>query len=254
MGDINGDGKLEIVFISGAKIGVLDNQGKLIWSYNMQTGITAFRGVVLSDVNNDGLPDVILGNYGGSILALNGIDGNLIFEYSIAQIYGKQLIIDHGPLVADFNQDGLTDIFVVGGLTYYPQVENNYGRAYMITTNSASSGKDWLMFRANEERNAVLPINTTSVRDNYETKCKLFYSSFNDIDNTFKLYFAKELLSTVDISIVDILGNIIIQTNSSYTNAKANQISVNVSGLANGLYYILVKNESNISFNKILKY
>lgn len=46
-------------------------------------------------------------------------------------------------------------------------ITKNYGRAYMISTNS-TTGPEWLMFRRNHKRNAVIDKNKTAVEENSE--------------------------------------------------------------------------------------
>jgi len=53
------------------------------------------------------------------------------------------------------------DSAVVGGHTVFPDFENNYGRAYMVSTNSPG-GPDWLMFRRDSVRSAHVPIEDPS--------------------------------------------------------------------------------------------
>lgn len=244
VGDLNGDGLYEIVFVSGSKVAVLNNLGKLIWYYDNKNWITAFRGVVLADMDNDNLLDVIFGNTNGNLICLKGIDGSEIFNYYLADDYGKKFEISFAPVIADFNNDGFLDVFVVGGYTEYPAVEKSYGRAYLLTTESRSKNI-WPMFRLNERRNPVYPINTTVIKDINLT-----------LNEKLDLYFDNEKLSInsncviQSIEVYDLIGNLLIKEN--YINSK--DISLNISKLFNSVYYIKICCNDKIIIRKFIKF
>lgn len=63
--------------------------------------------------------------------------------------------MEFAPLIADFNNDGILDAFVAGGHAEYPDVENNFGRVYMVTWGEGN-GPEWKMFRRDYHRSACI--------------------------------------------------------------------------------------------------
>lgn len=105
----------------------------LFWHYSIPEYGTAFRGAALADINGDDYPDVIFGTSEGRFIALNGFSDNVIFNTDLSAHYGKAFDIDHAPVVADFDQDGELDAFIIGGHAEYPNFQNNYGRGYALS-------------------------------------------------------------------------------------------------------------------------
>lgn len=114
LGDIDGDGKLEIVFGSYyAKVYALNAEdGTPLWIHTIQ-GYPTFYSVTstpaLRDMDNDGLPDVIVPSYSGGIHVLKGTNGNQIVAYPLG---GK--VMNSSPAIGDIDGHGGLEI-VVGG-------------------------------------------------------------------------------------------------------------------------------------------
>jgi outer membrane protein assembly factor BamB len=238
IGDINSDGKYEIAFINYYKLGILNNDGTLLWDYDMPEYSTSFRGVVFADMNNDKNLDVVFGNSAGFVSALNGRDGSTIFDIDLKADYGKTFDINNAPLIADFNNDGLLDIFIVGGYTEYPETQKNYGRAYMIST-VKSTGPDWLMFRSNIRRNAVIPIIPTSIEDITKGNSE-FLISPNPAADYITIQPSEGLKPSEGsgIQIFDMLG---IPVSPAGVGIKGGG-KIDISNLSPGIYFIKIGN------------
>lgn len=165
IGDINGDGKYEIAFIDYFNLVILRSNGTELWRYQMKEYSTSFRGAIFTDMNNDNILDVVFGNTAGELIALNGPDGSEIFNMDLRAEYGKEFDINNAPICADFNGDGFYELFVIGGHGESTDITKNYGRAYMLSTNS-TTGPEWLMFRNNHKRNAVVGIHESGIEEN----------------------------------------------------------------------------------------
>ncbi|MGE5355829.1 MAG: FG-GAP-like repeat-containing protein [Deltaproteobacteria bacterium] len=156
IGDIDNDGKCEVVFSSWYKVIALSDKGALKWKYNIPSFTYNFRGMVLSDINNDAYTDVLFGTKAGEFIALNGKDGKQIFRMDMAAHYGNSLFdINHAPVIADFDKDGTLDAFFVGGYGEYPAIEKGFGRAYMVTIGKGN-GPEWLMFQRDVRRQSSM--------------------------------------------------------------------------------------------------
>jgi PKD repeat protein len=165
--DIDEDGKPEIV------IGCYDNHvyvfngedGSLSWEYIAPYYIAAPTSI--ADLNNDNhyeivfasynmvgvlsytgdlLLDVVFGSDDGILRALKGNDGQIVWSYNLESHYGNTFNIDHAPVIADFDNNGELDVFVVGGYGTSSPSTNNHGRAYVLSA-GGGTGSGWKMFR-----------------------------------------------------------------------------------------------------------
>lgn len=163
MADLNNDNLYEIIFIDSDRVGVLDNNGDLIWDFDIPSWYTSFRGPAISDVNNDDTLDLVFGTSGGVVHALHGASGDELWSVSLrAHHDSSNFEIDHAPVIADFDGDSILDVFIVGGHAIYPDVQFNYGRAYAISTESFG-GPDWMMFRRDTVRSACVRLDTVNI-------------------------------------------------------------------------------------------
>lgn len=145
--DLNNDGKCEVVFTAWYAVVALTWDGKLFWRYDIPNYKQSFRGAAIADITNDAYPDVVLGTDGGTVVALHGNNGSLIYDKNLRAHYGDSLYaIDHAPLIADFDKDGNMNIFIVGGHAEYPNFYKDFGRAYMLSVGKGK-GPDWLLFQ-----------------------------------------------------------------------------------------------------------
>ena len=142
--DLNNDDHLEIVFVSYNMLGVLSRTGDLLWSYS--TGGNMFRGAAIADIDGNGILDVAFGCDDGRLRALRGDSGQVIWTYDLQAHYGKTFEMDHAPVIADFNNDGKLDIFIIGGYGTSSQPTSNHGRAYALSAGDGT-GPGWPMFR-----------------------------------------------------------------------------------------------------------
>ena len=127
VGDIDGDGKLDVVFGTGDFWGGTDStavfaldaaSGNLKWKRS--TDGVANGSPALADVNGDGRLDVAFGTFnsthgrgnGGSVYALNGTNGNDLAGFPKPSGGG---VVLGGVVTADVDGDGGQDLFVSTG-------------------------------------------------------------------------------------------------------------------------------------------
>ena len=85
--DLNSDGTKDIVLGAGtdstySNYGVvaLDGvSGQLLW--NLSTPDEIFTSAVFNDINNDTIPDVFIGGRNAQLYAIDGSNGNIIWEF-----------------------------------------------------------------------------------------------------------------------------------------------------------------------------
>ncbi|MCG2588022.1 outer membrane protein assembly factor BamB family protein [Rhodohalobacter sulfatireducens] len=126
--DLTGDGVLDIVMGGGARefsptnYGVLafdGKDGKILWnvaSRNQVIGSPTFY-----DINNDDIPDVIIGGRTAILFAIDGKSGNVIWEHTPSYV-GMDIINDRSilnfyniQLIPDQDGDGLKDLLTAYG-------------------------------------------------------------------------------------------------------------------------------------------
>ncbi len=112
--DLNGDHQLDVVVASDDIIvyaldGAGDGMGGTtpLWTYPAGSGILMHGSPsIVEDYNGDTVPDVVIGTGDGTVLALSGADGSLIWDYHAGGgIAGT-------PAVADLNGDTIWDVVV----------------------------------------------------------------------------------------------------------------------------------------------
>ena len=105
--DVNNDGQLDVV-VNGScnpTIFCIDgNSGSLIWSQPSGGGDSP---PTAADIDGDGMPEVLFGNFNGQVRVLNGEDGSTA---KIIQANPNGNAVQTAPTLVDVNADGQLDI------------------------------------------------------------------------------------------------------------------------------------------------
>lgn len=250
--DLNHDGSCEVIFTTWYKVIALNHDGTLFWQYDNLNYKQSFRGAAIADINNDIYPDVIFGNDGGHLIALNGNNGTLIFDVNLQSQYGNpQFELDHAPLVADFDQDGSMDVFIVGGHAEYPNFFNDFGRAYLLSVGPAN-GPDWLMFQNDIWRTSNICNNIMALGEPNSLLAGIsFYP--NPAHDFIKLELALDKTTRVSWSITDPLGReILAQIPKQFGEGRQTLLIALPVNLTPGMYFCCVWVNSERSVVKLI--
>ncbi|MCP5005601.1 MAG: S8 family serine peptidase [Planctomycetes bacterium] len=111
LGDVNGDGTLEVIISSRKGLSVFDVQGNLLFFRNI--GIQKGRKPCLGDLNNDGIPEIILptgaeynGSINGYLYAWYG-DGSEVQGWPLDLGFRRST---YGAVVGDVDGDGNKEV------------------------------------------------------------------------------------------------------------------------------------------------
>ncbi|MBI5219417.1 MAG: T9SS type A sorting domain-containing protein [Bacteroidia bacterium] len=167
---------------------------------------------------------------------------------TLAAHYGNVFEIDHAPLIADFDNNDTLEVFVVGGHAEYPDFQNDYGRAYML---SAGIGSDppWLMFQHDIRRQSSLcEASAVSVPEHSVRNLNQLTIYPNPCSGLLTIQFDNNIKQFVSVKITDILGKEVYYESMSVTGFK----NIDISGLGNGIYFIEATYSGKIYNGKIL--
>ena len=109
LGDITGDGYLEIVLADSTYLYALNRNGYLLDNFPVRINLSkqTQSSLILSDVSGDSIPDIILGSPDGGVLAYNG-RGEVIAQFPLTT--GKRAYST--PLIADIDGDNRSELFI----------------------------------------------------------------------------------------------------------------------------------------------
>ncbi len=122
VGDVNHDGKLDVVTCGGTSVNVLlgNGDGTFQTAKNFSAG-SSLESVTLADINHDGNLDIVLANENGYevvspslVVLLGNGDGTFGAAEGYSVSFGQEQV-----LVADFNGDGYPDVAGLNIPIYY---------------------------------------------------------------------------------------------------------------------------------------
>jgi outer membrane protein assembly factor BamB len=253
LADVDNDGYLNIIYNDISTLYVLRPDSTMLWSYSGHPG--PLRGSVVADINNDKYPDVTFATQDGFVISLSGKDGSVIRSVDMNALYGTTFNMDNAPVIADFDGDGILDLFVVGGYSKYPDTSGNYGRAYCFSW-GVGKGPAWTIFRHDDHRTGCLcdsvglPLPLVAPSPNSSGQGISVFP--NPASNSVNIIGSNISAEQVTISITDIAGRVLMQKEVNAANANLNT-SLDITTLSAGLYFVILKTDTEQYVSKIVK-
>ena len=256
LADLDNDGYLDIVYMDGNTVRVVNRNDAAMWSYTPPSDYTNFRGAVVADVNNDHIKDVTFCTDYGKVLSLDGATGAVIRTFDIRSYATDSLgdtssifEVDNAPIIADFDHDGILDLFIIAGKGRSDSTTpTDYGYAFCLSW-GAGHGADWTMFRHDERRTGCLcdtnglPL---SIPQEVFSGADHLLLSPNPSPGAFTLQFALLQPATLTLSITDIAGRQLCQLPPRSYREGANTIRITeeqMAGIPGGIYLVNLRGD-----------
>lgn len=240
--DLDGNGDLEVVVTNNdwitfdERIWVLDGMtGNEEWSYS--TTFSSFRGCAIADINGNDTLDLVAGFFMGDVIAVEPYTGliwqtNLLSEFPPGLPYFD---VDHGPLVADFDQNGTMDVFVVAGYGTYTPDSMNTGKAFLLEAGNGVC-PEWLMFRQDVYRSGYLSQN------DIDSSCSEVLSNDEELFSDWTVY----PNPAKDVVYISVEGNYVYELYDSKgallikSGVVSDSQTIRLDQLASGIYVLRV--------------
>jgi len=146
--DFTGDGKVDVIAgasngdeSEGRIFGIDGSNGQIVWSQDSQ-GSSVWGLQQLGDINNDGIADVMAGDFNGYYYFIDAENGNILHQQTI----GNNIILRLLKL-DDINEDGFNDILIASSSTQAYLID---GYSSNVIWNKPISDKAWDMVAAND--------------------------------------------------------------------------------------------------------
>ena len=139
--DIDGNGKLNVTFVSGKKLFALDENFNLLWEKSINEVTSGFTGTTVFDFNGDGAYEIVYRDE-KVLYIINGIDGS-----TYSSVPCKSRTSSEYPVVADVDGDGATEICVVCGFDDSMDEQNGSNTKDGQVRVYKSDGESWVPSR-----------------------------------------------------------------------------------------------------------
>ncbi|MEQ9425954.1 MAG: hypothetical protein RJQ09_16130, partial [Cyclobacteriaceae bacterium] len=108
IGDVDGDGQLNLSFVSNKKLYSLDENLDEIWTFDIKEGSSGITGCTIFDFNGDGATEIVYRSE-DQLFILDGRNGDAEVKQTVTCV--SRTFHDY-PIVADVDSDGSSEICI----------------------------------------------------------------------------------------------------------------------------------------------
>jgi len=136
--DLNRDGHPEVFFETeggDSRLYSVSHMGEILWSYDLSNG---YSSPAIADVNNDGINELVAGNWGGGVHCFNG-QGKRILDFQCHQMASSTII-------ADIDGNGYLEVLMT---STWCGPDKGYLQCYSLNTSCGKGEIVWGSFQFN---------------------------------------------------------------------------------------------------------
>jgi len=243
LGDINGDGYLDVVFADSANIFALNRNGFLLDNFPIKIHLSqqTQSSIILSDVSGDSLLDIVFGSPDGGVFAYNG-EGAKVAEFPFAT--GERSYST--PLVFDMNEDGRSELFI----------GSRDGWLYGWETDGYYRNDGWNSIYYNNDHQSVFPdsLLPKSFVESGELTIEEFYiypSPVRGGEEAFIRFRLGASANNIVIRVFSLSGRLITEKRIiGYSGPNDVRIDQELAREANGIYIVTINVDDRV-FDKL---
>lgn len=253
--DFNKDNRMDIVATSffGNELTIFWGNGANIPIFvaeSIDKNLISPNGCEVSDIDNDGINEILVSEFGADKLLYYAYDGALFWKYEIDNNIRKPTSIN----VLDLNKDGFKDIVCYGQEDSVIKVfkTKNQGSSFesytLDDTNDCNSWMTFVDWDKDNDVDIIVPCKTSLMY--FENKVAtssnkdLSYFEISIYPNPVEQSLNIQCEGFISCKIVDLTGRVVLESNSS---------DINVSHVQSGLYTIVVKTNLGEVVKKLSK-
>lgn len=215
---------------------VIDFEGNDSNGYPVYVGEAIEYSPVIADINNDGVPDIIV--VGENSVRFYTVEGQIV-----ASPFELTQTITGNPIVSDLDLDGDLEVFI----------GTNYNLSGFDKKYSGSIQNYWSMYRGNFFRNGFIDLSTLSSGYSKIDITKDLENPYpNPFNNKISIPINIDKIGSYEMAIYNIKGECLIKEKYIFNSIGSSYIVFDFTSFASGTYFIKKSGIKNSKLNKII--